>query len=108
MTRSTAEQVAKEFEAQFGDLRRHDQYRMACGRAADKIKANLVPRWQDEPDAEWCWVEGLDYPCRAYKRNAVWMVTNVANAPSPGRDWFDTLRCRRVCPIGERPQDGGA
>ena len=102
-TRLTAEQVADSLEDQFSDSLRHEQYQLACGRAADAIKKHLVPRWQDEPDADgWYWVEGYEGP-RFIQFIHQWMH---------GDDQFMayeiSLNNRRVCPIGERPKDGGA
>ena len=66
-------------------------------KAVDLVRDNLIPQWQDEPDADgWHWVEGGVQPHRAMQRDdGTWM-------------WFcngySVDVCGRCCPIGARPQ----
>jgi hypothetical protein len=113
--RLTAEQVAKNFEstavgmALLGMNNAAGIYRDA----ARFVRDNLVPRWQDEPDADDArphWVEGLSdrMPVLLYRSDGGrWLLSGAIPL---GDVWVDIdgedLVGRRVCPIGDRPKEG--
>lgn len=117
--RLTAEQVAEDFEA----IASHPKLTAeplagpaiaSIGMCAKAVRYNLVPRWQDEPDAEGIahWVEGLfdRMPVIVYRsEDGRWLLSGSIPSDRDG-EWVDVdgeeLGNRRVCPIGERPEDG--
>lgn len=105
MKRLTAKQVVDHVEELIlGNTPRDEYdkgYHDAIDRAVEILNEQIVPRWQDEPDADgWYWVEGYEGP-RFVQFIHRWMH---------GDDQFMAyeipIESRRVCPIGERPEDG--
>ena len=119
MKRLTAEQVVGQLERDIDELvamktNKADWKASGIDYAAGVVAATLGPRWQGEPDEDqWCWVEGNDFPCYVQRtepedvgENGEWTVSGHG-ADGDGED-YRPLNGRRVCPIGERPEDGGA
>jgi hypothetical protein len=113
--RLTAEQVAKNFEAtaEAMALSRMNSTAEIYYDATRLVRDNLVPRWQDEPDADDArphWVEGLSdrMPVLLYRSDdGRWLLSGAIPL---GDVWIDIdgedLIGRRVCPIGDRPKEG--
>lgn len=115
MKRMTAEKVAAQFEAMGASAGG------AWNHAAQIVRENLVPQWQDEPDEDtharcpWWWCEdlGKDSPpqllrCyRPLKATLLGDLTVDMQAPKEWTRWTVSgwvPLVGRVCPIGERPK----
>ena len=101
MKRMTAEKVAAQFEAMGASAGG------AWNHAAQIVRENLVPQWQDEPDESgWYFVESMEDedPCYLYYDEEKWKFLYIDRNIHGNDDVFvDELADRRVCPIGARP-----
>ena len=90
MKRLTAAEVAEKIDA----IARHafESGYDELLRAADIVRDNLIPQWQDEPDVDgWYWIEGDNAPQYHYFENGYWRICGNRTDGS------------RVCPVGARP-----
>jgi len=101
--RLAADEVAADLHREGSNQKNDDRWRLASYRAESLVRNNLVPRWQDEPDAEGEYhVEGIDPVCYV-SDGVVWRPTWDKDSES-ARIIEEPLNGRRVCPISERPR----
>ena len=101
----TAIEVAAKFERNAADNEEFElPYPARCWQsAANIVRDNLVPQWQDEPDGDgWHLVRGIDVPCfvertdrLSFPENGEWSFTGFG-PDGAGYD-YRPLDGRQVC-----------